>query len=180
MEARQCTQALLESNDSSRSCSFYGTTSLKHLVCKDFMLSLFTGSIDVTMWRGISAGAGRLLATTLIINIRKISAFWGHGALHHLSPGVQHYQAITSNRTQVIKQINSPFSLMMILKKSTQQWYHFYPNKNKQYVIYVYIWFSGHGHYIDWLLKNVRHQEQQMLLQTSSTSSTRGGPLSNF
>ena len=39
------------------------------------------------------------------INIWKISAFWGHSALHHLSPGVRHYQVITSNRTQVIKQI---------------------------------------------------------------------------
>ena len=145
------------------------------------MLSLFTGSIDATMWRGISAGAGRLLATTLIINSWKISAFWGHSALHHFSPGVRHYQVITSNRTQVIEQINSSFSLMMILKKFNSAVISLLSEqKSLKYAIYVYIWFSGHGHYIDWLFKNVRHQEQQMLSQTSSTSSTRGGPLSNF
>ena len=125
--------------------------------------------------------AGRLLATTLIINSWKISAFWGHSALHHFSPGVRHYQVITSNRTQVIEQINSSFSLMMILKKVNSAVISLLSKqKSLKYAIYVYIWFSGHGHYIDWLFKNVRHQEQQMLSQTSSTSSTGGGPLSNF
>ena len=126
------------------------------------MLSLFTESIDATMWRGISAGAGRLLATTLIINSWKISAFWGHSALHHFSPGVRHYQVITSNRTQVIEQINSSFSLMMILKKFNSAVISLLSEqKSLKYAIYVYIWFSGHGHYIDWLFKNVRHQEQE-------------------